>query len=152
MPDKQIVIIGDGPEFSKVKNIADKTDNIKLLGYQSDDVLADYMARARAFIFAAEEDFGITPVEAQACGTPIIAYAAGGALETVIDDHEPRKRTGLFFAEQTVASLTDAVSRFENSGKFLPEACRANAERFSQQNFIKAFSDISESLLNSPRA
>ena len=81
MPDKTLVVIGEGPEFERVRAAA--TPNVRILGYQSFDVLRDHMQRARAFIFAAEEDFGITPVEAQACGTPVIAFAKGGALETV---------------------------------------------------------------------
>ena len=81
MPDRKLVVIGDGPDFKKIQEIAG--DNVQLLGYQPDDVLRKYMQHAKAFVFAAEEDFGITPVEAQACGTPVIAYGRGGALETV---------------------------------------------------------------------
>ena len=81
MPDKKLVVIGDGPDFGKIKSKA--TNNITLLGYQPFGVLKDYMQKAKAFVFAAEEDFGITPVEAQACGTPVIAFGKGGALETV---------------------------------------------------------------------
>ncbi|WP_028988633.1 glycosyltransferase family 4 protein [Thermithiobacillus tepidarius DSM 3134] len=81
MPDKRLVVIGDGPEFEKVK--AKAGPNVELLGYQGSEVLRDYMQRAKAFVFAAEEDFGIMPVEAQACGTPVIAFGKGGALETI---------------------------------------------------------------------
>ncbi|MGE4530468.1 MAG: glycosyltransferase family 4 protein, partial [Acidithiobacillus sp.] len=81
MPDKRLVVIGDGPDMKKIRSKAGA--NIQFLGYQPFDVLRDYMQRAKAFVFAAEEDFGITPVEAQACGTPVIAYGRGGALETV---------------------------------------------------------------------
>lgn len=80
MPDKKLVVIGDGSEMPKIKKKA--AANIEILGYQPDQVLHDYMRRAKAFVFAAEEDFGITPVEAQACGTPVIAYGKGGVLET----------------------------------------------------------------------
>lgn len=148
MPDKELVMIGDGPEFGKIQGIVGKATNIKLLGYQTDEVLQDHMGRARAFVFAAEEDFGITPVEAQACGTPVIAYAAGGALETVIASPDPQTRTGLFFDHQTAEALKIAVEEFERPGEFLPEICRANAERFSQQNFIKAFSHIIDSAIH----
>ena len=74
MPQRRLVVIGDGPELERVKALARDASNVTILGYQPTEVLADYMARARAFVFAAEEDFGITPVEAQACGTPVIAY------------------------------------------------------------------------------
>jgi glycosyltransferase involved in cell wall biosynthesis len=145
MPDKELIMIGDGPEFEKIQNIVGKATNIKLLGYQSDEVLVDHMGRARAFVFAAEEDFGITPVEAQACGTPVIAYGAGGVLETVMASTNPKIRTGIFFDSQTVEALILAVEQFDHLGEFSPETCRANAERFSHQNFIDAFSQVVDS-------
>ena len=83
MPDKRLVVIGDGPQFQEVKRTAGP--NVTVLGFQADDVLLRHMQQAKAFIFAAEEDFGITPLEAQACGTPVLAYGRGGASETVID-------------------------------------------------------------------
>ena len=100
---------------------------------------SEKMQKAKAFVFAAEEDFGITPVEAQACGTPVIAYGKGGALETVrgLDEENP---TGLFFEEQTVESIVKAVNRFEQEGyKITANSCRKNAEKFSVENFSKAF-------------
>ncbi|HOO40827.1 MAG TPA: glycosyltransferase, partial [Syntrophales bacterium] len=102
------------------------------------------MQRAKAFVFAAEEDFGIIPVEAQACGTPVIAYGKGGALETVRGpEHE--NPTGLFFPEQTVESLMDAVCRFEReSERFKPADCRRNAVRFSPERFREEFSSFVE--------
>jgi glycosyltransferase involved in cell wall biosynthesis len=132
MPEKRLVVIGDGPEMPKLK--AKATPNVELLGYQPTAQLKRMMQDAKAFVFAAEEDFGITPVEAQACGTPVIAFGKGGATETVVDqDPAP---TGLFFDTQTVAALCDAVERFEASGgRFLPANCRANAERFSTDRF-----------------
>lgn len=81
MPDKKLVVIGDGSEMSKIK--AKAKSNIEIMGYQSSNVMLDYMQKAKAFVFAAEEDFGITPVEAQACGTPVIAFGKGGSLETI---------------------------------------------------------------------
>jgi glycosyltransferase involved in cell wall biosynthesis len=81
MPDKKLLVIGDGSEMNKIKSKASK--NIEILGYQPNSVMQEHMKNAKAFVFAAEEDFGITPVEAQACGTPVIAYGKGGALETV---------------------------------------------------------------------
>ncbi|HVY52905.1 MAG TPA: glycosyltransferase family 4 protein, partial [Gammaproteobacteria bacterium] len=111
MPDKKLVVIGDGPEMKKIK--AKSAANVEILGYQKNDELLDYMQRAKAFIFAAEEDFGITPVEAQACGTPVIAYAKGGALETIKGFDQPNP-TGVFFKEQSITSLQSAVQEFEN--------------------------------------
>ena len=96
------------------------------------------MQRARAFVFAGEEDFGIIVPEAQACGTAVISYGQGGALETVVDG-----KTGLFFNEQTVESLTDAVARFE-SQKWDPMTCRRNAELFSAENFRRRFESFVE--------
>lgn len=136
-PHIKLVMIGDGPEMPKIKEIADKVSNITLLGYQENSVLMDHMQRARAFVFAAEEDFGIVPVEAQACGTPVIAYGAGGALETVIGyDRNPQEATGLFFPEQTITSLSAAVVRFQQlHEKILPQNCRRQAEKFAPEIF-----------------
>lgn len=137
MPDKRLVVIGDGPEMDKVKAHAAKAPNITVLGYQPDAALIDHMQRAKAFVFAAEEDFGITPVEAQACGTPVIAYGRGGSLETVrgLGVQQP---TGVFFQEQTAASLAEAVRRFETEGGAIQAAnCRKNAVRFSPEAFRK---------------
>lgn len=140
MPERRLVVIGDGPEFNKIKLGAPK--NVLLLGYQSREVLRDYMQRAKAFIFAAEEDFGIVPVEAQACGTPVIAYARGGALETVRDLSAP-KPTGLFFDAQTVSALHEAVERMERDGSAIcADDCRLNAQRFSESVFRDRFGAI----------
>jgi len=96
------------------------------------------MQRAKAFVFAAEEDFGIVPVEAQACGTPVVAYGKGGVLETVLDGV-----TGLFFKEQTVKSLIEAIERFEETAdNFDPVRIRKNAERFSAERFRGEFSEF----------
>ncbi|SUB83274.1 GDP-mannose-dependent alpha-(1-6)-phosphatidylinositol monomannoside mannosyltransferase [Pragia fontium] len=142
MPDKRLVVIGDGPEFQKIKRKAGP--NVELLGYQSFSTLKHYMQRAQAFIFAAEEDFGITPVEAQACGTPVIAFGKGGVLETVIPLGIDNS-TGLFFNEQTVSSLVESVNIFElNREKFQAISCRHNAERFSKQRFETEFKNYVE--------
>ena len=131
MPDKKLKIIGIGPQFDRVKEIADKADNIEVLGYQSDEVMVEYLQKAKAFIFAAKEDFGILPVEAQACGTPVIAYGKGGSLETVVDNV-----SGVYFNEQSVSSLKDAVGRFEmRESAFRPSTVRDNAMRFSTVGF-----------------
>ena len=138
MPDKKLVVIGDGPDMPKLRALA--TPNVTLLGYQSFAELKRHMQQARAFVFAAEEDFGITPVEAQACGTPVIAYGKGGSLETVVDSDDRAKATGIWFADQTAESLIAAVERFES----LPvpisaQVCRQHAERFSTERFRQEF-------------
>lgn len=133
MPDKRLVVIGDGPEMAKVR--AKAGPNVSLMGYQPFEVLRDYLQRAKAFVFAAEEDFGILPVEAQACGTPVIAFGKGGALETIRGqtDQQP---TGIFFDEQTPVSIQAAVLAFEGmQDRISPERCRENAMRFSKERF-----------------
>lgn len=143
MPDKTLVVIGDGPEFEKARKLA--APNVRLLGYQPFNVLRDHMQRARAFVFAAEEDFGITPVEAQACGTPVIAFAKGGALETVRGATGVDKPTGVFFHEQTVEAIVRAVDEFEaNRATFDAFACRQNAARFSVPRFVDEFRSLVE--------
>jgi glycosyltransferase involved in cell wall biosynthesis len=132
-PEKKLIVIGDGPDFAKIRSFA--TPNIQLLGYQPDHVLIDHLQRAKAFIFAALEDFGLLPLEAQACGTPVIAYAKGGALETVKVIPNPHP-TGVFFPEQTIPSLALALQQFEQYQHcFSQENCLANAARFSPQQF-----------------
>jgi glycosyltransferase involved in cell wall biosynthesis len=138
MPDKQLIVIGDGPEVDKVRAAAGP--NVTLLGFQTFAVLKDHLQRARAFVFAAEEDFGIIPVEAQACGTPVIAYGRGGSQETIID-----KKTGLFFGEQTESSIIAAVKCFEQlESSFSPDIIRRQAEKFSIQAFRTAFLQVVE--------
>lgn len=137
MPERRLMVVGEGPEFQKIK--AKAGPNITMLGYQPAGRLRDLMQRARAFVFAAEEDFGIVTVEAQACGTPVIAFGRGGALETVMNG-----RTGLFFSEQTAESLCDAVKGFERIVDWDPEVIRENAERFSAVRFRAEFTDLIE--------
>ena len=144
MPDKRLVVIGEGPEFARCKAAA--APNIELLGYQPFEVLRDHMQRARAFVFAAEEDFGIVPIEAQACGTPVIAFGKGGACETIAGIHahaQPEMGqvlTGVFFAEQTAPAIRAAVERFESMREaFTPQACRENALRFAPERFRAEF-------------
>jgi glycosyltransferase involved in cell wall biosynthesis len=133
MPDKKLYIIGDGPEWAEVQKFA--SENIVLLGYQPKDRMVKYIQEAKGFILAAEEDFGITTVEAQSCGTPIIAYQKGGYLETVIEN-----KTGVFFQEQSAESIADAVLRFEAlESEFAPEKIRENALRFSERIFNHQF-------------
>lgn len=143
MKDKKLVVIGDGPEMNKIK--AKATSNIEILGYQSNSVMVDYMRNARAFVFAAEEDFGITPVETQSCGTPVIAYGKGGALET-IRPIGVEKATGVFFYNQDVKSIIDSVNFFEqHSDEIILSDCRLNALKFSEQRFKE---EIKEYVMN----
>lgn len=148
MPNKKLVVIGTGPEFLKCKSLA--TDNITLMGWQQYETLKNYMQTAKAFIFAAEEDFGITPLEAQACGTPVIAFKKGAAVETIIGDDLNSNQTGIFFYEQNVDSIIEAVNKFEKSdGSILPKNCRENALRFSPAIFRANFKKfIQEALVD----
>lgn len=134
MPDKRLKIIGDGPELARISKIADKANNIELLGFCSKDELRAQVRHAKAFVFAAEEDFGIAPVEAQACGIPVIAFGKGGGLDSITE------RTGLFFFKQDVPDLVDAVNSFDNKIYKMSD-CRENAERFSAQAFRKKLLD-----------
>ncbi|MQL52255.1 glycosyltransferase [Desulfofundulus thermobenzoicus] len=133
-----LVVVGDGPQFEACRKVAGK--NVEFLGYQNDAAVADLMARTRALVFAAEEDFGIVPVEAQACGTPVIAYGKGGVEDTVVsatgDNWEVA--TGIFFHEQSVEALETAVRQFLDwEGLFRPVVMRRNAERFGWERFKK---------------
>lgn len=139
-PEKELVVIGHGPDFEKIKNLAG--DNVKFTGRAEFKSLHNYLSSAKAFIFAAEEDFGIAPLEAQSCGTPVIAYGKGGALETVIG-LDGSKPTGVFFNEQSVESLSAGVRIFEADDKLITaENCRKNALRFSEARFQKEFKDF----------
>lgn len=142
MPDRRLLVIGDGPDLGKVKACAGR--NIELLGYQPFEVLREHLQKAKAFVFAAEEDFGILPVEAQACGTPVIAFGKGGSLETVRPfqagaDHG----TGILFPEQTTASLIEAIRNFESlQDKFDGKRIREHALFFHRERFEREFKDF----------
>ncbi|GAB4365647.1 MAG: hypothetical protein Kow00121_02370 [Elainellaceae cyanobacterium] len=133
-----LVVIGDGAERKRIQAIAGP--NIQLLGHQPDHVVIDYMQRCKAFVYAAEEDFGITLVEAQAAGAPVITYGRGGAIESVIPG-----KTGLLFSEQSTESLLETVKLFE-SGAYLfnPDYLRQNAEKFAPDQFQQNFSRLVE--------
>jgi len=120
-------IAGEGHEYKKLKALAGL--NIEFLGRVSQEQLINLYSKCRAFVFAAQEDAGIVPLEAQASGRPIIAYGAGGSLETIIDG-----KTGLFFKEQTAESLISVVKRFRDES-FNSKEIRAHAEKFSTENF-----------------
>jgi len=133
-----LVVIGDGPERSRIESLA--YPNVRLLGHQPDDVVTDHMERCKAFVFAADEDFGIVPVEAQAAGAPVIAYGRGGALETVLHG-----KTGIHFPAQTEDSLIEAVKMVEQGEVvFQAEMIRENAMRFSSARFRQEYGTLVE--------
>lgn len=135
MPDRHLIVVGDGPGEAAVRAAAGDAPNIELRGRVGQAELARLMQTARACIHAAEEDFGIALVEAQACGTPVIAFGRGGARDILRVPPAPDP-TGLLFAEQTADSLVEALVRFDAlAPSITPEACRRNAERFSQARF-----------------
>ncbi|OSS42389.1 Glycosyltransferase [Desulfurella amilsii] len=133
MPNKKLIVCGDGPQMQLIKKKAAK--NIEIIGFASFDKLKLYMQKAKAFVFAAKEDFGIVPVEAMSCGTPVIAYKAGGSLETVVENV-----TGIFFEKQNIKSIVEAVDLFEDKKDiFDPKTIRNHALQFSKQRFKEQF-------------
>ncbi len=142
LADRRLVVIGDGPDAAKVRAAAG--GNVEMVGRLGRDDVRTYLRRARAFVFAAEEDFGILPVEAQACGTPVIAFGRGGVTETVRGE-EGGEPTGVFYVEQAAESLADAVRRFEGlGGAISAERCRENSLRFRAENFRLNFRSFVE--------
>jgi glycosyltransferase involved in cell wall biosynthesis len=140
MPERELVVAGDGPDMRALAAVAPA--NVRLVGRVTDSERDRLLASARAFVFAAEEDFGIAPMEAQACGTPVIAFSRGGTAETLrgLDASEP---TAVFFPEQTSAAILEAVIRFEQSAdRITASACRANAQRFDIAAFRQRFGDF----------
>lgn len=139
MPDKKLVVIGGGPNLETYRKLA--KDNVTVMGYQAFNVLKEKMQHAKAFVFAADEDFGMIPIEAQSCGTPVIAYGHGGSLETVNGG-----KTGLFFNEQTPEAIVEAVNKFEAMGSqpFAPADCRQWAEGFSEERFKREIKEFVE--------
>jgi len=145
LKDKKIVIIGSGNIKEELeKNITSK--NIKMLGWADENTLLDYYQRAAGFIFPAEEDFGIAPVEAQSTGLPVIAFGRGGNTETVMAINDPKNSlnpTGIFFYEQTADSLIHCINEFESKkSEFNPIHIRKNALKFSDELFIKNIKDF----------
>lgn len=140
MPEKKLVVIGGGPNLKKYREMA--KENVTVMGYQPFNILKEKMQKAKAFIFAADEDFGMIPIEAEACGTPVIAYGHGGSLETVCEG-----KTGLFFPEQTPESIIKAITDFEALGNtpFNYETCRKWAESFSEERFKKEIKEFVDS-------
>jgi glycosyltransferase involved in cell wall biosynthesis len=133
MKNRRLVVIGSGPLYKQIK--ARATSNVSVLGFQPFPVLLEHMQKARCFVFTPEEDFGIVALEAQACGTPVLAFGRGAALETVIDGV-----TGLFFSTQTPQAICEAVGRFESiEHEFDPERIRSHAKGFSTEIFKRKF-------------
>jgi glycosyltransferase involved in cell wall biosynthesis len=140
MPERELVVIGDGPLRRNLQ--ARAPANVRMLGWLPEAERDAWLARARAFVFAAEEDFGIAPLEAQAFGTPVIAYAGGAARETIagLDADAP---AGLLFRDQSVPAIVDAVGEFERDpGRFTTDACRTNARRFGVERFRNEFANF----------
>jgi glycosyltransferase involved in cell wall biosynthesis len=136
LPDERLVVAGEGPEAARLRTLAGP--NVELVGRVDDAQLRELMGKAAAFVFAAEEDFGIMPVEAQAAGTPVIALGRGGARETVVTDGAAP--TGLFFATPDPPAIADAVRRFlAQPGRFRAVDCHANARRFDEDCFARRF-------------
>jgi glycosyltransferase involved in cell wall biosynthesis len=138
LKDKKLIVIGDGPQMKKIK--VNATKNVTLLGHISFSKMVSYLQKAKAFIFAAEEDFGIIPVEAQACGTPVLAYGKGGALETVSDGV-----SGCFFYEQSTEAIIKGIEKMDTID-FNPEKVRENAEKFSKERFEVQFKETVEKM------
>lgn len=148
MKDKKLVVIGDGPETANLKRHA--TPNIEFVGYQELDDMITLMQTAKAFVFAAFEDFGIVPVEAQACGTPVICLSQGGTSETVKPFGGFENPTGVWFDKQNEENIVDAVKIFDkHADSFSSLECRKNAEFFSNSRFCSELSTfISNGLEN----
>ncbi|MFT9257634.1 MAG: glycosyltransferase [Acetobacter sp.] len=152
MPGKVLHVAGDGPERERIAALAANAPNIILHGRISDAEVLRMMREARAFVFAAEEDFGIAMVEAQACGTPLIVLGRGGARDIVRDTEENGGPTGVFFDQQTVEAIMAAVTEFEKlETRMTPQACRANAQRFSQAAFRQSMLRVVEQALHDLR-
>ena len=133
MPEKELIVIGGGPDLRRLQALAGP--NVTVLGFQPREAVRHYLQHARAFVYAAEEDFGITLVEAQACGTPVVAYGCGGAEETVLDG-----ATGILFPEQSADGVRRGIERFETlRAEITPDRAREHAEGFSSARFRREF-------------
>ena len=138
MPQRRLIVVGDGPERGKMRCLS----NVEFLGAQSDVALREFYQKARALLFPGIEDFGIVPVEAMACGTPVLALRSGGVTETVLD-----QGTGLFFEEQTVQAIHDVITRFEQSSLWSPAQIRAHALQFSKERFRQQMQSTVQGLI-----
>ena len=140
MPDRQLMIVGDGPERARLEKTA--PPNVRFVGRVPEEALAGWYAGARLFAFPGEEDFGIVPLEAQSAGVPVVALGKGGALETVVDG-----QTGVFFHASTPEALVAAVGRLDQL-HIDPETCRQHARRFDRQAFLQHMTTIVHEALN----
>jgi glycosyltransferase involved in cell wall biosynthesis len=133
----KLVVVGEGTQLAALRRLAGS--NVEFVGYCEREAVADLVSRARGFVFASREDFGIAPLEAQACGTPVIAFGSGGVGETIQDLDSPAP-TGVLFGEQTVSDLVSALHRFDRERhRMAPSACRSNAARFNPERFRTEF-------------
>ena len=140
LPERRLLVIGDGPERRRLERMRPR--NVELAGHLDADGVRGRVSRARAFVCAGVEDFGIAAVEALACGTPVIGYRRGGVAETVAGLDAPRP-TGVFYEEQSAAALIEAIRRFEaERARISPEACREAALRFAPERFRAAFGEF----------
>jgi glycosyltransferase involved in cell wall biosynthesis len=145
MPERKLIVSGDGPGLDKIRRRA--ASNVTFVGFVAREKLVSFMQRARAFVLAAEEDFGITSLEAQSCCTPVIAYRKGGYLETVIEG-----KTGVFFEEQTVESLTRCIDAFEkHPTTFRKEDFTSHVSRFSAEKFRERFKQFMDTHVEATR-
>ena len=162
LPDKKLVVVGDGPELSALR--AKAPSNVELLGRQPFAAMCGLVAGARALLFPAYEDFGIVPLEAQAAGTPVLAFGSGGSLETVVGyrggqvqsgsgERDARAPTGLFFYEQSATAVREAINTFEQlpAGTITPENCREHALAFNGERFDVEFRSLVEKALRDRR-
>jgi glycosyltransferase involved in cell wall biosynthesis len=154
---RRLVIVGDGPERKKLEKLA--TKNVEFLGEVDDTALRQVYAKARALLFAADEDFGLVPLEAQSYGRPVIAYGKGGSLETVIGASPGRRHegedtsawTGVFFESQTVDSLVKAIRTFESSEeRFSPLVAQKHARQFDTSIFVERLGSFINSAITKP--
>jgi len=142
LPNKRLKVIGDGPELAKLTQLAKGSGNIEILGFLEQSEFASVMGNAKAFINSSFEDFGIAPVEAQACGTPVIAYAKGGVLETTIKD-----KTAIYFYEQTPEAIIEAIEQFEKSTLWTAEEIHKYANSFNNERFAREFTKVVDQCL-----
>jgi glycosyltransferase involved in cell wall biosynthesis len=147
---RRLVVIGSGQDEARLRDLAGP--RVQFLGWQPDEVIRDHMRRCRALLFPGEEDFGIVPVEAQACGTPVIAYGRGGATETVVAPPGGNP-TGLLFAEQSTECVVAALEEFEQlAERFAPQAARRQAQHFNGHRFAQQFFGLVDELLREKAA
>jgi glycosyltransferase involved in cell wall biosynthesis len=150
--DRRLVVIGAGQDDRKLRQLAGPT--VQFLGWQPDEVVRGHLRRCRALLFPGEEDFGIVPVEAQACGTPVIAYGRGGATETIVPlHHGSAEPTGVWFEDQTADCLASSMEMFEkHAGDFNPHALRLHALQFNCQRFEKETFDYVAKVVEGKRS